>query len=370
MKTVLITGSNGFLGQNLVSTLKTLKNIEILQYDKNNSIDELKEFIFRTGFIFHLAGINRPKDIDEYEKGNKNFTENLINILRTSNKSIPVLISSSIQAELNNPYGISKKAAEDALFKYQKETGARVLVYRLPNLFGKWSKPNYNSVVATFCYNIARNLDIQINNPETELNLCYIDDVVKEFIKAMEGNPTVDGKFCMVPNTYNIKLGKLADLIKEFKKSRENLSIPDMRDPFIKKLYSTYLSYLPEDDFSYKLKMHCDNRGSFTEFIRTPERGQVSVNISKPGITKGNHWHHTKNEKFLVVSGNGLIKFRNINLDNIIEYKVSGERLEVVDIPPGYTHSITNLGDTDMITIMWANECFDQEDPDTYYLEV
>lgn len=367
---ILITGAKGFIGKNLVAELRNRKFKNILEYDRETDPTLLDEYCRKADFVFHLAGVNCPKEQSEFMEGNFGFTSTLLNTLKKYKNSCPVMISSSIQAELDNPYGISKKAAEDALFKYQKETGARVLVYRLPNLFGKWSKPNYNSVVATFCYNIARNLDIQINNPETELNLCYIDDVVKEFIKAMEGNPTVDGKFCMVPNTYNIKLGKLADLIKEFKKSRENLSIPDMRDPFIKKLYSTYLSYLPEDDFSYKLKMHCDNRGSFTEFIRTPERGQVSVNISKPGITKGNHWHHTKNEKFLVVSGNGLIRFRNINLDNIIEYKVSGERLEVVDIPPGYTHSITNLGDTDMITIMWANECFDPEDPDTYYLEV
>lgn len=367
---ILVTGAKGFIGKNLVAELKNRKYTDIFEYDKETDPSLFEEYCKKADFVFHLAGVNRPKEQSEFMEGNFGFTSTLLGTLKKHKNNCPVMISSSTQAELDNPYGISKKAAEDALFKYQKETGARVLVYRLPNLFGKWSKPNYNSVVATFCYNIARNLDIQINNPETELNLCYIDDVVKEFIKAMEGNPTVDGKFCMVPNTYNIKLGKLADLIKEFKKSRENLSIPDMRDPFIKKLYSTYLSYLPEDDFSYKLKMHCDNRGSFTEFIRTPERGQVSVNISKPGITKGNHWHHTKNEKFLVVSGNGLIRFRNINLDNIIEYKVSGERLEVVDIPPGYTHSITNLGDTDMITIMWANECFDPEDPDTYYLEV
>jgi UDP-2-acetamido-2,6-beta-L-arabino-hexul-4-ose reductase len=271
---------------------------------------------------------------------------------------------------MDNPYGRSKKAGEELLFQYSKETDAKAYIYRLPNLFGKWSKPNYNTVVATYCHNVARGVDIQVNNPDAELTLCYIDDVLKEFLGALGGNPTTRNDYCIVPATHSIKLGELANVIKSFKNSRRNLSIPNMEDPLTKKLYSTYLSFLPENEFSYDLKMNCDHRGSFTEFIRTPERGQVSINVSKPGITKGNHWHHTKNEKFLVVSGEGLIRFRKIDSDEIIEYRVSGEKLQVVDIPVGYTHSIVNVGENDLVTVMWVNECFDPEKPDTYFLEV
>jgi UDP-2-acetamido-2,6-beta-L-arabino-hexul-4-ose reductase len=303
-------------------------------------------------------------------EGNFGLTSRLLELLEKHGNKAPVLMTSSIQAEKDNPYGRSKKAGEDVLFEYYKETDAKVYVYRLPNIFGKWSKPNYNTVVATFCHNIARDLDIQINNVDAELNLCYIDDVLEEFLRALEGNPTMDGDFCVVPMTYKTKLGELAKLIMSFKESRINLSIPNMDNALARKLYSTYLSFLPEDRFSYDLKMNCDHRGSFTEFIKTPERGQVSVNVSKPGITKGNHWHHTKNEKFLVVSGKGLIRFRNIDSDEIIEYRVSGNKLQVVDIPTGYTHSIVNVGETDLVTVMWANEMFDPETPDTYFLEV
>ena len=367
---VLVTGANGFVGKNLIAELNNRGYNDIYKCTRETTKAQLDEYTKECEFIFHLAGVNRPKDEKEFMKGNFGFTSELLDLLKKNNNKSPVLITSSIQAEIDNPYGRSKKAGEDLLFKYSKEIGAKVYVYRLPNLFGKWSKPNYNSVVSTFCYNIARDLDIQINDPEVELNLCYIDDVLDEFMKALENNPTKEGEFCVVPVTHKVKLGKLAELIQSFKKSRKDLSIPNMEDSFIKKLYSTYLSYLPEDKFSYPLKMNTDNRGSFTEFIRTPERGQVSVNVSKPGITKGNHWHHTKNEKFLVVSGEGLIRFRKIDSDEIIEYRVSGEKLEIVDIPTGYTHSIVNIGDTDMVTIMWANECFDPENPDTYYLEV
>ncbi len=303
-------------------------------------------------------------------EGNFGFTSTLLEKLKKYGNICPVMISSSIQAKLDNPYGRSKKAGEDLLFNYSQETGARVLVYRFPNVFGKWCRPNYNSAIATFCHNIAHDLPIIVNDPKIVLNLVYIDDLVNELINALEGKENRVGDFCEVPVVYTVTLGKIVELIYSFKKSREELSIPDMSDEFTKKLYSTYLSYLPEDQFSYELKMNVDNRGSFTEFIRTLDRGQVSVNISKPGITKGNHWHHTKNEKFLVVSGNGVIRFRKIDSDEIIEYFVSGDKLEVVDIPPGYTHNIENLGDTDMVTIMWANEPFDPENPDTYYLEV
>jgi UDP-2-acetamido-2,6-beta-L-arabino-hexul-4-ose reductase len=249
-------------------------------------------------------------------------------------------------------------------------TGAKVLVYRLPNVFGKWCRPNYNSAIATFCHNIARDLPIKVNDPNVEMNLVYIDDVVEELIRALNGKEARKGDFCIIPTVHTIRLGQVAELLLSFKNSRSDLTIPDMADALTKKLYATYLSYLPEDQFSYGLKMNADNRGSFAEIIRTPERGQVSVNISKPGITKGNHWHDTKNEKFLVVSGRGVIRFRKVGSDRVFEYHVSGEELEVVDIPPGYTHNIENLGDSDMVTIMWANECFDPEKPDTYFLEV
>jgi UDP-2-acetamido-2,6-beta-L-arabino-hexul-4-ose reductase len=280
------------------------------------------------------------------------------------------MISSSIQAELKNPYGESKKAGEDLLFEYSKETGAKVLVYRFPNVFGKWCQPNYNSAVATFCYNIAHGLPIQVNDPSAMMNLVYIDDVVDELINALNGNENKVEVFCKVAIVHTITLGEIVDLIVSFKNSREERSIPDMSNAFTRKLYSTYLSYLPKDQFSYPLRMNTDNRGSFTEFIRTPDRGQVSVNISKPGITKGNHWHHTKNEKFLVVSGTGVIRFRKVDSQEVLTYFVSSDKMEVVDIPTGYTHNIENLGITDMVTIMWVNEAFDPEKPDTYFWEV
>lgn len=368
---ILVTGANGFVGRNLVAELKNRGHNEIFEITRESDPSHLEKYTKQCDFVFHLAGINRPKNESEFMEGNFGLTSQLLGLLKKYDNKAPVLLTSSIQAEKDNPYGRSKKAGEDLLFKHYYETDAKVYVYRLPNLFGKWSKPNYNTVVATYCHNIARNLDIQINNPDAELNLCYIDDVLEEFMMALEGNPTIqDDDFCIVPVTHQIKLGELADLIKSFKESRSNLSIPNMENGLTKKLYSTYLSFLPEDQFSYELKMNTDHRGAFTEFMRTPERGQVSVNVSKPGITKGNHWHHTKNEKFLVVSGEGLIRFRKIDSDEIIEYRVSGEKLQVVDIPTGYTHSIVNIGERDLVTLMWANECFDPEKPDTYYVEV
>ncbi|PGK34796.1 capsular biosynthesis protein [Bacillus anthracis] len=367
---ILVTGAKGFLGKNLVAELKNQGYKDIFEFSREDNITLLERYTRECDFIFHLAGVNRPKDENEFMEGNAGFTSQLLNLLKEQGNKVPVLITSSIQAKNNNPYGKSKKAGEEALFNYSKETGAKAYVYRLPNLFGKWSKPNYNTVVATFCHNIARGLDIQVNDPDVELNLCYIDDVLEEFFKALNHTPTIQDDYCFVPVTHNIKLGELANVIKSFKEGRENLSISNMGDALTKKLYSTYLSFLPKDKFSYDLKMHSDHRGSFTEFIRTPERGQVSINISKPGITKGNHWHHTKNEKFLVVSGEGLIRFRKIDSDDIIEYRVSGEKLQVVDIPVGYTHSIVNVGENDLVTVMWVNECFDPESPDTYFLEV
>jgi len=367
---ILITGAKGFIGKNLVAELKNRKYMNISEYGRDTETNKLDEYCKEADFVFHLAGVNRPKDQSEFMEGNFGFTSTLLDTLKKYKNTCPVMISSSIQAELDNPYGKSKKAGEDLLFNYSKETGAKVLVYRFPNVFGKWCRPNYNSVVATFCHNIAHDLPIQVNDPSVVMNLVYIDDVINELINALEGKENREGDFCEVSVVHTITLGKIVELIYSFKKNREERSIPDMSDDFIKKLYSTYLSYLPEEQFSYELKMNIDNRGSFTEFIKTPDRGQVSVNISKPGITKGNHWHHTKNEKFLVVSGKGIIRFRKIDSDEVLEYFVSGDKMEVVDIPTGYTHNIENLGDTDMVTIMWANEPFDPERPDTYYLEV
>lgn len=367
---ILITGANGFIGKNLTAELNNRKVYEVFEFDQSTDKDLLDEYCRKADFVFHLAGVNRPENQSDFMKGNFGFTSELLSLLKRHNNIAPIMISSSIQAELANPYGESKKAGEDLIFDYAKETGAKVLVYRFPNVFGKWSRPNYNSAIATFCYNISRDLPITINDRNTMLNLVYIDDVVSELINAIHGNETKDGKFCTVSVTHEASLGKITDLLTSFRDSRMDLEIPNMGDPFTKKLYSTYLSFLPSDDFSYDLKMNVDSRGSFTEFLRTSNYGQVSINISKPGIVKGNHWHHTKNEKFLVVHGRGVIRFRNIGTEEVIEYFVNGEKLQVLDIPTGYTHNIENLGNTDMVTIMWANEKFDPDKPDTYFTEV
>lgn len=367
---ILVTGAKGFIGKNLIAELKNQKYTDILEYDRETDPSILDAYTQKCDFVFHLAGVNRPENQEEFMEGNFGFTSELLELLKKHNNKAPVMISSSIQAALDNPYGQSKKAGEDLMFSYSKETGAKVYIYRFPNVFGKWCRPNYNSAVATFCNNIAHDLPIQINDPSVVMNLVYIDDVVEELINALNGKENRNGDFCEVPVTYTIKLGEIVDLIKSFKESRKTLDVPNMANEFKKKLYSTYLSYLPTDQFSYPLKMNVDNRGSFTEIIRTIDRGQFAVNIAKPGITKGNHWHHTKNEKFLVVSGNGLIRFRKIDTEEIIDYYVNGDKMEVVDIPTGYTHNIINVGDTDLVTFMWANEVFNPEKPDTYFLEV
>jgi len=378
---ILITGAKGFIGKNLIAQLNNIKegkakeeripsDLTVFAYDVDSNLESLDEYCQKANFVFHLAGVNRPKEQSEFMEGNFGFTSVLLDTLRKCGNTCPVMLASSIQAELDNPYGVSKKAGEELLLAYGRETGAVVLIYRFPNVFGKWCRPNYNSAVATFCYNIAHDLPIQVSDPNVMMTLVYIDDVVDELISALAGNPMREGKYCKVPIEYKISLGEIVKLIYSFRESRRNLQVPDMGDAFTKKLYATYLSYLPENGFSYPLKMNVDHRGSFTEFLKSPDRGQVSVNISKPGITKGNHWHHTKNEKFLVVSGKGVIRFRKIDEDKVYEYYVSGDKLEVVDIPVGYTHNIENLGDTDMITIMWANEPFDPDRPDTFFLEV
>lgn len=374
---VLITGSEGFIAKNLKANLRYTDAVEILEIDKGYSEETLDEYTKSCDFVFHLAGVNRPKEVKEFDEGNCGFTEILLNSLKKHNNKAPVVVTSSIQAEFDNPYGISKRNAENLIIKYSEENNVKSYIYRLTNVFGKWCRPNYNSVVATFCHNISRDIEIRIDNRETELKLVYIDDVVSEFINVLKAftdnsfNYAVqydkDG-FCTVPKYYKATLGEIADMLYEFRNESVTLNTPKQTE-FSKALYATYLSYLPKDKFSYKLKMNCDNRGSFTELLRTESYGQVSVNISKPGIIKGEHWHNTKNEKFIVVKGTGIIRFRDINSDEIIEYKVSGDTPEVVLIPCGYTHNIENTGTEDMITVMWANECYDPQNPDTYFMK-
>ncbi|HOO26851.1 MAG TPA: capsular polysaccharide biosynthesis protein CapF [Lachnospiraceae bacterium] len=367
---ILVTGANGFIGKNLILELENAGYSSVYPYDVDTKEELLDDYARCCDFVFHLAGVNRPKDEKEFMEGNFGFTSVLLEKLKKYHNPAPILITSSIQAQLDNPYGKSKRAGEELLLSYAEETGARVIIYRLPNVFGKWCRPNYNSVVATFCHNIANGLDIRLDDPKTVMNLVYIDDVIREFFAAMDGKEHRNGDFSSVPAVHTVRLGEIAESLYRFRNGRSDLSVPNLSNEFEKKLYSTYLSYLPKDDFSYPLHMHTDERGSFTEFLRTPDRGQVSVNISRPGVTKGNHWHHTKCEKFLVVKGTGCIRFRKIGEEEIITYHVSDKNLTVVDIPTGYTHSITNEGDTDMITVMWANEAFDPDRPDTYFEKV
>jgi len=367
---ILITGAKGFIGRNLCAELGQQAGEHILfPIDLDSTPEQLEEAIRQADFVFHLAGVNRPQSPEEFAAGNRDFTISLLSRLESAKKP-PVLLSSSIQAALDNPYGQSKLAAEKALADYAVRTGAPVFPYRLPNAFGKWSRPNYNSAVATFCYNLSRGLPITVNNPDVLMNLVYIDDIVTEFLRALEGNPTLDGGVCTVMPVHQIKLGDMADLLRSFGVMRDRLDVPDQSDPLVRKLYATYLSFLPPEDFSRTPVIHSDNRGSFTELLHLGGYGQVSLNVSKPHITKGEHWHHTKHEKFIVIQGEGVIRFRKPGDDTVISYRVSGDTQTVVDIPPGYTHNIENLGDTDMLTIMWANECFDPQHPDTYRLPV
>ena len=391
----LVTGSRGFIGSNLCLTLRQLDGMEVLPYDLGDEA-KLDGYAAECDFVMHLAGVNRPKDPAEFRQGNTVFTEDILEKLAARPNPPPVLLSSSIQAALDNDYGKSKKAAEDAVRAYGEKTGAPVFIYRLANVFGKWCRPNYNSAGATWCYNIARDLPIQVRDPAAEVTLVYVDDVVRSFIGCVEiltqrsrdaekqrgqteNSATLPLCHSALKNSvplsvspsYTKTLGEIVSLIQSFRDEPKTLMVPDQRDEFTKKLYATYLSYLPEDQFSYPLTMHCDARGSFTEALHSAERGQVSVNISHPGIVKGQHWHHTKHEKFLVVSGEGVIRFRKmVGDDKVIEYRVSGEKLEVVRIPPGYTHNIENTGAGDMVTLMWANEVFDPANPDTFRQDV
>lgn len=362
---VLITGANGFIGKNMTLWLEN-NNHNVLKIDKDN-ISLLPDYILKADFIIHLAGINRPLTKEEFYDGNTNLTKKLVDLVKETKKDIPIIYSSSIQASLDNDYGKSKFLAET----YLLESGLTTYIYRLSNVFGKWCRPNYNSAITTFCYNIANNLPIEIRDNNYIVHLNYIDDIGKTWLDVINGKikPSIT-TYNEIKPIYDKSLGELAALIYSFKESRINKFVIDQGDTFTKKLYATYLSYLPKNEFKYELDMHIDNRGSFTEVLKTLTNGQVSINVGKPGIIKGNHYHNTKNEKFLVISGTCSIKFRKIDSDEIIEYITSGDKLEVVDIPPGYTHSITNIGTTDSVTLMWANELFDKDNPDTYFMEV
>lgn len=393
---ILVTGAKGFVGKNLCAQLCNIRDgkakcygdlaiEEVYEYDIDSSPQQLEEWCRECDFVFNLAGVNRPKNPEEFMAGNFGFATTLLDTLKKYHNTCPVMISSSVQATLagrfgNSEYGRSKKAGEELMFRYGDETGARVLVYRFPNLYGKWCRPNYNSAIATFCNNIANDLPITVNDPEVELEVLYIDDLVDEMICALKGEEhrcgfdgvdavfELDGRYCAAPVTHHVKLGEIVDLLHRFHDMPQTLMIPEMpSDSFAKRLFSTYLSYLPKDRAVFDLKMNNDRRGSFTELVHTQNCGQVSVNISRPGITKGEHWHNSKWEQFIVVSGHGLIQMRREGTDEVIEYEVSGDRMQSVIMLPGCTHNIINLSDTqDLVTVMYCNEAFDPERPDTY----
>ncbi len=395
---ILITGAHGFVGRNLTENLKTIRdgknrtrNLQIdniYEYDIDTDPALLTDWCKEADFVFHLAGVNRPQNPEEFMEGNFGFTSTLLDTLKACGNTCPVMVSSSIQATLigryDSDYGRSKKAGEEALFAYGEETGARVLVYRFPNLFGKWCRPNYNSAVATFCHNIANDLPIQVNDRAVQLELLYIDDLVDEMLDALEGKEhhcefdgidtvlTDSGRYCAAPVTHKVTLGEIVDLLDAFKAQPTTLSMPAIPGgSFAKKLYSTYLSYLPKEAAIFDLKMNVDDRGSFTELLRTADCGQFSVNISKPGITKGQHWHNTKWEFFIVVAGRALIQQRKIGCDDVLNFEVSGDKIQAIHMLPGYTHNIINLSDTeDLVTVMWANEPFDPNKPDTFFEKV
>ncbi len=366
---ILITGSNGFIAKNLIEHLKRDESLHLYLFDKKDSLNILETYVKEVDFIFHLAGVNRPKYITEFYEGNSNLTKIIVNILKENKKNTPILFSSSIQSDLNNDYGKSKLEAEKILLDYSKSTQAKIFIYKLPNVFGKWSKPNYNSVISTWCYNIANKLDIQLNDEKVELNLVYIDDVIKSFIKQLEIKEIKD-YYVKIETIYKKTLVEIRDLLFAFKENRTTLLIPNVASGFERALYATYLSYLPTGDFSYTLNGHKDERGTFYEILKTLNSGQFSLSTTAPGITRGNHYHHTKNEKFLVVRGEALIEFRHIVTNEIISYKVSDKKMQIVEMIPGYTHNIKNTGKEEMILILWANETFDQKNPDTYFLEV
>lgn len=387
---VLVTGARGFIGRNLTAALREIRTghdrradhalpeLTVLEFGREDPPETLDDLCAGCEFVFHLAGENRPEDPAGFMTGNGELTARLLESLRRQGNACPVLLASSVRAAGEDPYGRSKRAAEELLARHGAETGAEALIYRLPNVFGKWSRPNYNSAVATFCHNTARGLPITVHDPAAALTLTYIDDVVEEFLRALQGRPTRrEGGLCAVPEEYRTTVGALAETVRSFPALRETLEVPRLDDPLTKKLYAAYLSFLPPEAAAHDLRMNRDGRGSFTELLRTPDRGQVSVNLSAPGVTKGNHWHHTKHETFFVVRGEALIRQRRVGRQRdgspfpVTEYRVSGARIEAVEMLPGYTHSITNLSDTEeLVTVMWASEPFDPARPDTFFEEV
>ena len=366
---VLVTGANGFVGKNLISNLSLYNDIEIYKYDIDSTLEELDNYTKDCDFVYHLAGVNRPKDNSEFMEGNFGFTSTLLELLKKNNNKCPIMISSSIQASLDNDYGKSKKAGEDLLFKYGKDNDVKLFVYRFPNLFGKWSKPNYNSVIATWCYNVSHGLDIKVDDKEKEIHLAYIDDVCNELIKCLSNNETRDGKYCIVPITYKKTLGEISELIKSFKENDRGIMVPSTGDAFTKDLYATYVSYVPLNELVVDLNEHRDNRGVFCELVRTKEAGQVSISTTNPNIVRGGHYHNTKMERFIVVKGKARIKFEHVIDHSTYEFEVSGDKLQYVTIPVGYQHSINNIGEDELVLILWANELFDPNIPDTYVME-
>ncbi len=367
---VLVTGSSGFIGKNLLDHLSRIDDIEVVTFTRENLSNDLGKMVASADFIFHLAGINRPENPQEFYEGNQELTESIVELALKSNHKIPILISSSTQAERDNDYGKSKLAGELALENYAQQSGSAVYIYRLPNVFGKWSQPNYNTVIATWCHNISRDIPLEVNNESHELDLVYIDDVVEHFVRHLDETAITGVVFPKVSPVYKQSLGSIRDLLVDFKASREHLITPPVGRGFPRALYATYLSFLPTDQFAYELKGYSDERGTFYEFLKTQDSGQFSISTSAPGVTRGNHYHNTKNEKFLVVKGEACIKLRQIHGNEVIEYKVSDKKIEVVEMIPGYTHDISNTGDDEMILLLWANEIFDRDKPDTFFLEV
>ena len=364
---VLVTGAKGFIGKNLVVALKRRGDVDVIEYDLWTKTDLMEEGIARADLIYHLAGVNRPLIIEEFRSGNFDLTQKVCDNLRRVGRNPIFIFSSSTQATLNNPYGVSKHQAEEAVLAFGRETEASVFVFRLPGVFGKWGRPNYNSVVATFCYNIARDIPIDISDPGKEIELVYVDDVIQAFIGILKGLPPIsDGQYCRVEPTHRLSLGSLAQTIKSFRDSRVSLFLPDSGDPFVRALYATYISYLPEDSFAYPLTQHTDSRGELVELLKSPHIGQIFISRTRPGITRGNHYHDTKVEKFVVLEGDAVIRFRHLLGGDIIEYPVSGREFRVVDIPAGYTHQIENVGQIDLIVLFWSNEIFNPDTPDTF----
>lgn len=371
MKTVLVTGASGFIGKNLCARLEQEKEVEVLRFGRGNSRDELKKYLGQSDFVFHLAGVNRPENVEEFDVGNRALTEGLLKIAVEIGYKSPILIASSTQAGLDNPYGKSKKAGEEIALRLAQTAGLPIYIYRLPGVFGKWCRPNYNSVVATFCHNIANNKDITIDDPSKQLTLVYIDDVVQEFIKVFrDGSVSTKNTYYDIPRDFKITLQELADKLSIFKEIPQSLFVPSFEDDFSRFLYATYTSYLDSNDLDYGLETKQDERGELAEFIKSAHAGQVFISRTRPGFTRGNHWHNTKVEKFLVLDGLAEVTLRQLNSKEKITYRVSGQKWQVVDIPAGYIHSIKNVGEDDLLTLIWADEIFDQQEPDTYYLEV